>query len=322
MAVIRIPRLVDMHVHLREPGQEHKETIASGTAAAMAGGFGAVACMPNTIPPLDTPERIRFVINRARQTAVIAVYPIGCITLGQNGRELTDFEALKAAGAVALSDDGRPVVDEALMRLALIRAADAGLPIISHCEPETALALRDVRLAEETGTAVHIAHVSLRSTVEAIAVAKSRGANVTAETCPHYFLDGAQGTMNPPLATPDDVKAVREALTDGTIDVIATDHAPHTEREKLSNPNLNGVIGLETAVAASLTALVHSGLISLDALWVLMRDRPASILGIPLPEGEALLDTEQTWTVDPSRFLSKSANTPFVGMTLKGRLLQ
>lgn len=321
MAVIRIPRLLDMHVHLREPGQEHKETIASGTAAALAGGFGAVACMPNTIPPLDTPERVRFVINRARQTAAVAVYPIACVTRGQNGRELTDFEELKAAGAAALSDDGRPVEDEKLMRAALMKVAEAGMTIISHCEPETAMAMRDIRLAEETGTAVHIAHVSLRATVEAIESAKQRGVRVTAETCPHYFLDGASGVMNPPLASPDDTKAIREALVSGVIDVIATDHAPHTEREKAANPALNGVIGLETAVAASLTALVHTGLISLDRLWTLMRDHPASILGVPLPDGEIVLDTEQTWTVDPTRFVSKCSNTPFAGMTFRGRLL-
>ncbi|MCL2030961.1 MAG: amidohydrolase family protein, partial [Oscillospiraceae bacterium] len=159
MPIIRFPRLVDMHVHLREPGQEHKETIATGTEAALAGGFGAVACMPNTIPPLDIPSRVRFVVNRARETARVAVYPVACLTLGQRGGELTDFAALKETGAVALSDDGFSVADEGLMRRALVKAMEAGLPVISHCEPEPEIAARDIRLAEETGSAVHIAHV-------------------------------------------------------------------------------------------------------------------------------------------------------------------
>jgi dihydroorotase len=309
-----------MHVHLREPGGEHKETIASGTAAAKAGGFGAVACMPNTTPPLDTSERVRFVIGRARETALVSVYPIACITVGQRGEALTDFAALKAAGAVALSDDGYPVADEGVMRAALIKAAEAGLPIISHCEPETQIAERDMRLAGETGTSVHIAHVSLRSTVEAIARAKLRGVSVTAETCPHYFTEGASGKMNPPLAGSEDIWAVRRALSDGTIDAIATDHAPHTRAEKAALPAPNGVIGLETAVAAALTALYHTGTLGLDRLFALMRENPAKILRIPLPEGEIEIDTDKIWTLDEEKLLSKSRNTPFPGMTFKGRV--
>jgi dihydroorotase len=321
MPIIQMPRLVDMHVHLREPGQEHQDTIATGTEAALAGGFGAVACMPNTTPPLDSPARVRFVINRVRETARVAVYPVACITLGQAGKDLTDFEALKEAGAVALSDDGFPVADEGLMRRTLVKAAEAGLPVISHCEPEAELAIRDICLAEETGTAVHIAHVSLRAVVEAIAKAKERGVRVTAETCPHYFTDGAAGVMNPPLASPDDVAAVRQGLADGTIDAIATDHAPHTEREKAQSPCPNGVVGLETALGAALTALVHPGLISIEKLCALMRDNPARILGVPLPEGEFSVDTDRLWTVDPARFRSKSRNTPFAGLTLRGQIV-
>lgn len=325
MSVIRFPRLVDMHVHLREPGQEHKETIKTGIAAAYAGGFGAIACMPNTVPPLDTPERVRYVVNRASQVAseprVVSVYPVACITRGQQGTELTDFDALRQAGAVALSDDGFPVADEGLMRRALVKAAEAGLCVISHCEPETELAMRDIRLAEETGTAVHIAHISLRGTVEAVAKAKLRGVRVTAETCPHYILDGATGTMNPPLASAEDREAVRRGLADGTIDAIATDHAPHTEQEKAKTPCPNGVIGLETAFSAALTALVHPGLITLDKLRALMRDNPARILNIRPPEGEFSVDTDREWIVDAEKLQSKSRNTPFQGITLRGVIL-
>lgn len=314
--IIETGALVDIHVHLREPGQTHKETIATGTAAARAGGFGAVACMPNTVPPVDTPEMVRWVIERAAETACCAVYPIAAITMGQKGECLTDFSALKQAGAIALSDDGFPVRDKEIMRRALIQAYKVGLPVISHCEPETEIAIRDIRLADETGTKVHIAHVSLKTTVDAIREAKSRGVRVTAETCPHYIVPWASGKMNPPLMPQEDIDAVLDALVDGTIDCITTDHAPHTQQEKQSENPPNGVTGLETSLGVVLTALYHTGRLSIEDILSKMRNIPAGILNIPLPDGIITIDTDKTWTV--GSFVSKASNTPFYGCTLKG----
>lgn len=319
MAVMRTSPLVDMHVHLREPGQTHKETIESGTRAAICGGFGAVLAMPNTVPPIDTPELVRWVLDRAAATGIVKVFVAAAVTVGQKGERLTDFAALKAAGASALSDDGMPVRDGGLMRRALIEANRAGLPILSHCEPETGMAVRDIALAEETGCRVHICHVSRKATVEAIRAAKARGAPVSAETCPHYMVDWAEGRMNPPLASPEDVGAVLDGLCDGTIDAISTDHAPHTAEEKASASPPNGVIGLETALAVSLMALVETGRMDIDRLLTLMRDNPARILGIPPPDGELIIDTELAWVSE--KFESLSCNTPFPGKILKGAVI-
>ncbi len=318
--IVTTKPFVDIHVHLREPGQTHKETIASGTAAAFHGGFGAVACMPNTIPTTDSPERVQWILKRALDTGAqgVKVYPVACITDALKGDTLTDFAALKAAGAAALSDDGVPVLDDALMQQALVKAAELRLPVLSHCEPETELAERHIKLAEITKTPIHICHVSLKGTIDVIRRAKSRGVLVTAETCPHYFTDFAQGKMNPPLASPWDVQAVIDGLVDGTIDAIVTDHAPHTLLEKQSDNPPNGVIGLETSLAATLTALYHTGLLTLEQIFEKMRDNPARILGIPLPAGTVTIDTDCIWEVQPDGFKSISSNSPFLHQKLKG----
>lgn len=355
------PGLVDMHVHLRDPGQTQKEDIVSGCLAAAAGGFTTVAAMPNTDPVCDTPEGVRYVLGKARPTGV-HVLPIAAVTKGQRGKELCDFEALKDAGAAAFSDDGRPVESAAMMRAAMRAAETVGVPVISHCEDlsfggglvnegevslklgvagepaaaETVHAAREAALSLTEGLAVHIAHVSCAGTVEVIRSAKRRGAKITAETCPHYFsLDesfalkrDADFRMNPPLRTRRDVEAVIEGLRDGTIDAIATDHAPHTENEKadfLKAPN--GVVGLETALAAGITFLVRPGRLLLEELVGKMTAAPSRILGIPagtLSPGAAadivLFDPDEAFTVDPEKLRSRSHNTPFKGMTLYGKV--
>lgn len=313
--IIRTSPLIDIHVHFRQPGGEHKETIITGANAAYKGGFGAVACMPNTLPPIDSPELVRFIIKLAEE-AKVKVYPIAAITKGQKGETLADFEALKKAGAVAVSDDGLPVTNDDVMRKALIEGKRVGLPVISHCEPETQMAARDIRLAEELDCPVHIAHVSLKSTVDEIRAAKARGVKVTAETCPHYLVPWASGKMNPPLAGEKDIQACIDGLTDGTIDCITTDHAPHTAEEKAGETPPNGVIGLETSLSVVLMTLYHTNLMSIDDILLKMRDNPAKILGIPLPVGVIEINTDKLWVAD--NFVSKSANSAFFGKTLKG----
>lgn len=373
--LIEIPGLVDMHVHFREPGFGYKEDIASGAAAAAAGGVTTCCCMPNTSPVADNAKTVEYIREKGGLTP-INVLPIGAVTAGQRGETLTDFEALKAAGAVAVSDDGMPVVSDDIMREALIKADKTGLLLISHCEPETEMAERDVRLAGELGVRVHIAHVSRAETVEVIRRAKAEGVAVTAETCPHYFSlnsdevarQGSNACMNPPLGTERDIQAVIDGLRDGTIDVIATDHAPHSPEEKALPVGKapNGIIGLETSLAVTLTYLYHTGILSIDEIVRLMSTNPARILGIegqsPTKVGQSdskegqspkrspkrrfpslfkvgqsdctsgtvplhiqqsdfiTVDTDEEWVVDPSQFKSKARNTPFAGMTLKGKV--
>lgn len=357
-----VPGLMDVHVHLREPGDEHKETILTGSLAAAAGGFTDICCMPNTRPPNDSPETTRFILDRARQ-APVRVHPVAAITRGLAGKELTDFSSLKKAGAVALSDDGRPVADSALMRKAMDRARDLGLVICSHCEElslaaggavneggvadrlgvggiswasETIGALRDICLAELTGCRLHICHVSARQTVQAVAEAKARGVNVTCETAPHYFslteealaTQGAMAKMNPPLRTARDVEAVRRGLADGTIDAIATDHAPHAEQDK--NQGLAraafGISGLETAVPLCL-ALVSEGVLEPIALIRRLCVNPARALGLPprslvpgAPADLTVINPSRRFRVSPDEFFSKGVNTPFSGMELAGKV--
>ena len=356
---ILAPGLVDMHVHLRDPGYTHKEDIRSGCAAARAGGFTSIVSMPNTAPPVDSPELVRYVIDNAEGCSV---RPSACITVGMKGERLTDFAALKAAGAVAVTDDGRPVESRELMRQALIGAAAAGLAVISHCEDlamvaggkmnlgrvsvqlgvpgmdrrsEDSITRREIELAEETGCPVHIAHVSTRGAVEAIREAKARGVRVTAETAPHYLTftedallsRDANFRMNPPLREQEDVDAVTAAVCDGTIDAIATDHAPHSPEEKsdfLAAPN--GVIGMESSFAASYTALVASGRMTLGRLIELMSVNPAKILGIDAgglrigaPAAFALLDTLTERVFSAEELKGKSVNCPFIGRKLTGR---
>jgi len=334
--LIIAPGLVDMHVHFREPGFEYKEDILTGAAAAAAGGVTTCCCMPNTSPVADNKETVESIVSKAKQ-APIAVLPIGAVTVSQQGRELTEFASLKSAGAAALSDDGIPIGSDKVMRDALQQANSNDILIISHCEPEEFMVARDVRIAAETGTRVHIAHVSTADAVDTIRSAREAGVKVTAETCPHYFtlteteikVKGTLARMSPPLRTMKDVDAIISGLCDGTIDVIATDHAPHSAEEKALpfDEAPNGIIGLETSLALALTFLYHPGKLSIDEIIKLMSTQPAKILKIEageLKEGGAadivIFDPDVEWTVDPSSFKSKARNTPFGGMKLRGKV--
>ncbi len=312
------PGLIDLHVHLREPGQEDVETVATGAMAAAAGGFSAVCAMPNTDPVTDNQAAVGFIVSQAQRAGKARVYPIGAISLGQQGQQLAEFGELVGAGAVAVSDDGKPVVSSQLMRTALEYARTFGIPVADHCEDPTLAAggamheglvstrlglkgvpaaaeeimvARDILLAELTGGHVHLCHMSTRGSVELIRRAKDKGLRVTAEACPHHFTlthEAAEGyntnaKMNPPLREPEDREAIRQGLRDGTIDVICTDHAPHhydaKEREFDDAPN--GIIGLETALGLGLTELVHGGLLDLPTLVTRMSTMPAKIFRLP-----------------------------------------
>lgn len=354
------PGLIDMHTHLREPGWEYKEDIRSGCQAAAAGGFTGVACMPNTRPVNDCAAITRFILEKAR-VAAARVYPIGAISQGSRGELLADFGELREAGAVAVSDDGRPVESSQLMRRALEYANDFELPVISHCEDlglgrgamhegphatrlglrgipaaaESVMVFRDIALAECTGLSVHIAHVSTAQSLHIIRAAKARGVRVTAETAPHYFTltDEAVGDydtnakMNPPLRSAGDREAVRQALADGTLDVIVTDHAPHSclEKECEFEKAANGIIGLESSLGLSL-CLVRDGLLSPLRLIELMSLAPARILHLPagtLAPGAAadltLINPDLPYTFSEGDIHSRSRNTPFLGRRLPGR---
>jgi dihydroorotase len=358
------PGLVDVHVHLREPGQEDKETIATGTAAAVAGGFTSVACMPNTSPVLDEPGRLYLVAERARRTGLARVHPVAAITHGLAGERLADLAALVEAGAVAFSDDGQPVAHAGLMRHALEYARDLGVPVITHAEDRTlrgdgvmnegptasrlglagipaatevVAVARDLELCALTQSRLHVAHVSTAGAVEALRRARARGIAATGETAPHYMAltdeacDGydTNAKMNPPLRSAADRAAVLEGLFDGTIGVIATDHAPHTLHEKEAEFAAApfGVVGLETALGVVLTHLVHAGRMTLLAVLAAMTTEPRALLGLPDPlamGAEAdlvLLDPDRAWTVDRARFRSKGRNTPFHGHALIGLAL-
>ena len=359
-----VPGLLDMHVHLREPGEEYKETIASGTAAAVAGGFTAVACMPNTQPPNDSAGITRFILEKAQSSARARVYPVAAITLGQKGEQLTEFGDLINAGAIAFSDDGLPVKNAAVMRQALEYARNFDALIISHSEEldlsregvmnegrvstilglkgipaaaEEIAVFRDVALTELTGGRLHIAHVSTKGSVEIVRQAKNRGIRVTAETAPHYFslteeaLFGYNtfAKMYPPLRTEEDRLAVIEGLKDGTIDVIATDHAPHSVLEKECEFQMaaNGIIGLETAIPLSLN-LVRDGCISASQMIKCMSISPSKILGVPergLKEGNSadicIIDPEAVFTLACESLHSLSYNSPFIGKDLQGKAI-
>jgi len=341
-----IPGICDMHVHLRDPGQTHKEDLASGSMAAAAGGVTAVMCMPNTSPVIDTPALVRDIAVRSK-AAKVKIYPCASITKGLLGQELTDFHALKAAGAVAVSDDGHPVEDSALMAKAMKLAHEAGLAIISHCEDlsvtdtrmsENLMTEREINLANDLKLPVHIAHVSTNEAVSAIIAAKAAGLGslVTCEVAPHHFtlteaelLKGdADYRMNPPLRGAGDVRALIEGLSDGEFDCIASDHAPHAKFEKADFENApNGVLGLETILAVTLTRLYHTGKLPFKKIVELLCVNPRRILGISgggLCAGSladiAVVDLEEEWVVIPEELHSKSKNTCFKGMTLKGRV--
>ena len=357
------PGLIDVHVHLREPGQEDVETVASGAMAAAAGGFSAVCAMPNTDPVTDNQAAVGFIVSQAQRAGKARVYPIGAISLGQKGQQLAEFGELVGAGAVAVSDDGKPVVSSHLMRTALEYARTFGIPVADHCEDPTLstggamhegivstrlglkgipaaaeeiMVARDILLAELTGGHVHLCHMSTRGSVELIRRAKEQGIRATAEACPHHFTlthESCEGyntnaKMNPPLREAEDREAIRQALRDGTIDAICTDHAPHhydaKEREFDDAPN--GIIGLETALGLTITELVETGLLSLGDLVKRMSMMPARIFNLPggtlapgSPGDVLVADPKATWTVDPAKFYSKSRNTPFAGRKLTGR---
>ena len=355
------PGLIDMHVHLREPGHEHKETIKTGARAAACGGFAAICCMPNTDPVNDKCEVTEFILSKATLANGARVYPVGAISMGLDGREMSSFERLKNCGIVAVSDDGNPVMDEGLMQRAMEAAHVLELPVISHCEDlnlaaggvinagpvaaelnlagisnasESVMVERDIALSKATGAPVHIAHVSTAESVVALRQAKSEGLAVTSETAPHYFLLtdaavrewGTHAKMNPPLRSEKDRAAIRHGLADGTIDVIATDHAPHSDLEKAVafDSAANGIIGLETAVSLGL-ALVRDGVISITELIARMSIHPARILGLECglqPDSTAditIIDPDVVYEVDANRFQSLSRNCPFDGWRLTGR---
>ncbi|MBP5579046.1 MAG: dihydroorotase [Ruminococcus sp.] len=361
--LVLMPSLFDMHVHLRDPGFTHKEDVLTGCAAALAGGVTGVLAMPNTKPPCDNPETISYIIDKAKGTGV-DVYPVGCITGGMSGNGLCDYEALKAAGCICISDDGRPVENAENMRRALELSKENGLLVASHCEDlniinggimnkgetseklgvkcmdrasEDYITAREMILASSVGARIHICHVSTEGSAAMIRFAKSRGVKVTCETAPHYFMltdkllekRDADYRMNPPLRAPEDVKAIIEAIKDGTIDCIITDHAPHAAEEKADFEKApNGVVGLETSLAATLTALYHTGEISLNRVVELMCINPRKILGLDIPcirEGSTadlvIADINRKWTVEPEKLHSKSKNTVFKGMELTGKPL-
>lgn len=357
-----IPGLIDMHTHLREPGFEYKETIRTGTMAALKGGFTSVCAMPNTDPVNDNPGITEYIIQKAKDEGMCTVLPIGAITKGQKGEELAEMDLMRKTGCVSFSDDGRPVSSSIVMRRALEYSKSLSLPLISHAEdliladggvmnegllsatmglkgiPKAAEEIciyRDIALAELTGARIHIAHVSTEGGVRIIRRAKERGVEVTAETCPHYFStteDAVAGyntnaKVNPPLRTATDIEAIIVGLMDGSIDVVATDHAPHSKDEKQKEFDIapSGISGLETALSLSLK-LVHAGILTLNQLVYKMTYTPAKILGLDkgtLKPGRdadiTIMDLNKNFNVDVNQFESKGKNTPFIGWELKGR---
>jgi dihydroorotase len=363
--LIVVPGLIDMHVHLREPGQEHKETVATGTAAAVAGGFTAVACMPNTNPVNDNAGVTEYMLKKAAAANLARVYPIGAVSRGQKGEQLADIAELKAAGCVAITDDGKPVATALLMRRALEYSSMFNMPVIEHCEEQTLkgdgvahegyqasslglrgipseaesiMALRDISLSSLTGGAVHIAHMSARQTLDAVRFGKARGARVTCEVTPHHFVltdemlaapvaYDTNTKMNPPLREAADRDGMLQGLADGSIDVIATDHAPHAADEKQVEFDQApfGITGLETAVSLCLDRLIHRGLVTLSRLIELLSVNPARILNVPggslaagAPADITILAPDLAVTVVAARMKSKSKNTPFDGWQLRG----
>jgi dihydroorotase len=356
------PGFIDIHVHLREPGFEQKETILTGMRAAAKGGFTAICCMPNTNPAIDEPGTVGFVLARAREGNLIRVYPIGAATMKREGKVMTEIGHLKKAGVVAISDDGEPIYDAYMMRRVMEYAKMFGLIVIDHCEDkhlsqegvmnegfsstlsglkgspsvsEEVIVIRDILISQYTGSPVHLAHISTKGSVELIRWAKSKGIAVTAETAPHYFTLSDEDVvqyrtefkMNPPLRSKQDVLSIREGLEDGTIDVIATDHAPHqlVEKEVEFDVAPFGIIGLETSVSLGLHFLVHAGVLSLSQWIEKMSVRPAQILNLSggtlsvgSPGDITILDLEKQFKVDERSFESKSTNSPFKDWKLKG----
>jgi dihydroorotase len=362
------PGLIDIHVHLREPGQEHKETVATGAASAVAGGFTAVACMPNTDPVNDHAGITEFILKKAAEAQLARVYPIGAVSIGSKGDQLAELGEQKAAGCVAFTDDGRPVATALLMRRALEYAGMLGVPIVNHCEDpslkgdgvahegyiaaqlglrgipgeaESIMVERDISLAELAGAHVHVAHMSARQSLRAVRAGKARGVRVTCEVAPHHFtltddaLDGpvkydTNLKMNPPLRAVADRDAMLEGIADGSVDVIATDHAPHHIDEKLVEFDRApfGIVGLETAVPIVFDRLVHAGRISLTRMVELLSVNPARLMNLPggsLAEGApadvTILAPDLPTTIDAARLVSRSKNTPFDRWHLTGAVV-
>ncbi len=361
--LIVVPGLIDMHVHLREPGQEHKETIQTGTKAASKGGFTSVLAMANTTPVTDNSQVVRHILSQAEKNASVNVFTVGSATIGLLGKTLVNVGELVDSGVVALSDDGKPIMDRQLMKDALLACKRHNIPLLDHSEwidekydgwvmnegevskrlcvkgipnsVEERMIARDIEIAGETGAHLHICHVSTAGSVELVRQAKKKGINVTAEATPHHFTltdeavekCGANAKMNPPLRSQRDVDAVIEGLKDGTIDVIATDHAPHAEYEKAKGLHEApfGIIGLETCLALVITELVNKGHLALDEAIAKMTINPAKILNLKkgtLSEGAdadiTIIDIDKEWTVNPEKFESKGRNTPFAGWKLRG----
>jgi dihydroorotase len=358
-----LPGFVDLHVHFREPGFEYKESIQSGAAAAVAGGFTSVCCMPNTNPVNDNQAITEFMLDRARAAGMANVFPIGAITKGSEGKELAEIGDLRRAGCVAISDDGKPVMNSLVMRRAMEYALAFDVPVVDHCEDlhlaeggcmnegaistelglpgmpaaaEDVMVARNVALAELTGARLHLAHISTEGSVRMVREAKSRGLKVTAEACPHHFTiteETVRGyntyaKMNPPLRTWKDVQAIKDGLRDGTIDAIATDHAPHASQEKQLGFTEApfGIVGLETALPLTF-ALVEEGVLSLESAVDKLSTAPAKAFGlakgtlaIGADADVAIVDQQEQWEVDPAKFRSKSRNTPFAGWKVRGRV--
>src|SRR5271166_527853 len=356
------PGLIDMHVHLREPGFEYAETIETGSRAAAAGGFTSVCCMPNTSPVNDNATVTSYIIERAGRHAVVNVFPIGAITKGSLGEEMAEIGSMKQAGIVAISDDGRPVMNARVMRRAMETARSFGLPVIDHCEDlhlsaggdmnegvpsvrlglrgipaasEDVMVARDILLAELTGARFHVAHISSRHSVDMVAFAKARGLAVTCEATPHHFAlsDNAMPPydsnykMKPPLRSACDIGAVTQGIVSGTVDAIATDHAPHAGSEKMQEFEKCpfGIIGFETAIGLALERLVHPGKISLPRMLELFTTGPAHVLNLACgrlspgaPADVTILNLERAWTYDVNKSASKSRNSPFHGRSFQG----
>lgn len=360
-----MPGLIDLHVHLRDPGQEYKEDIQTGAQAAAKGGFTTIVAMPNTKPIIDNPDRVRYVHNKAASLAPICVLQTGAITKGQQNKELSDIEGMIAAGVPAISEDGKSVMDANLYREAMKIAVKNNIPVLAHCEDATmvnggcmnadekaeelglpgitnsvedVIVARDILLADETGVHLHLCHCSTKRSVELVRMAKSMGISVSAEVCPHHFTltsediitDDPNYKMNPPLRTKEDMEALKAGLADGTMEVISTDHAPHSAEEKQGSIRKApfGIVGLETCVPLTVTELVDKGLITPLQMAEKMSYNPAKILGIDkgtIQEGKkadiTIIDPKATYTIDKNTFISKGKNTPFHGRKVKGKVM-
>ena len=358
-----MPGFIDLHVHLREPGLTHKETIATGSAAAAAGGFTTICAMPNTVPVTDSAEIVRYILGQAAKAPYTHVLPVGSITFGQEGRELSHMDEMAAAGVCAFSEDGKSVMNAALMKQAMEKAKALGIPILDHCEDislaggcvnegenaqraglpgisrdaEELMTARDIMLAASTGVKLHICHVSTAGSVEIIREAKKRGIPITAEACPHHFTLSDESIltqdpnfkMSPPLRTKGDVQAILDGLADGTLDCIATDHAPHHAEDKNTDMQsaANGIVGLETALSLSVTRLTSPGILTPLALAKCLSYNPAKIIGLDRgeirphkPADVVIVNPAKQYVVDKNSFYTKGRNTPFHGMTLQGKV--